>query len=189
MAYLLGSVLFSIVFAKVFNATDPRSEGSKNAGATNMLRVNSPYLAALTLIFDVLKGLVPVLVASFYGFDQFHMALVGFAAVLGHILPVFYKFRGGKGVATAIGMVLGVNYMVGLLLLLVWLLVFVVSRVSSLSALVGFFVATMFSFYSNAFATSILQLVVMIVIFITHRENIMNIYRGEERKSVMSGEK
>ena len=188
-AYLMGSVLFSIVLAKIFNATDPRSGGSKNAGATNMLRVNSRGLAALTLMLDVLKGLLPVIVAIHCGFDQFHVSLIGMAAIIGHIFPVFYEFSGGKGVATAIGVILGVNYIAAVLLLLVWLLVFAVTKISSLSALLGFAAATVLSFWSVNLATSMTQLVVMVIIFITHKQNILNLYYGKEGKSIIFNNK
>ena len=189
IAYLMGSVLFSIVLAKLFNANDPRLGGSKNAGATNMLRVNSLYLAVLTLICDLLKGALPVIMAVYLGFDQFYASLIGLAAIIGHIFPIFYKFSGGKGVATAIGVVFGVNYIAAILLILIWLLVFAFTKISSLAALLGFFSVTIFAFYSVDICTSIVQLIIMLIIFLTHKQNIINFYYGKEEKSVIFNEK
>ena len=189
IAYLTGSVLFSIVLAKIFNANDPRSGGSKNTGATNMLRVNSLYLAILTLLFDMLKGLLPVAIAIYWGFDQFYASLIGLAAIIGHIFPVFYKFSGGKGVASAIGVIFAINYVTAILLLLVWLAVFSWTKLSSLSALIGFFVATIFAFYSVDVGTSITQLIITLIIFLTHKQNIIALYSGKEEKSVIFNKK
>ncbi len=189
IAYLMGSVLFSIVLAKIFNANDPRSGGSKNTGATNMLRVNSLYLAILTLLFDMLKGLLPVAIAIYWGFDQFYASLIGLAAIIGHIFPVFYKFSGGKGVASAIGVIFAINYVTAILLLLVWLAVFSWTKLSSLSALIGFFVATIFAFYSVDVGTSITQLIITLIIFLTHKQNIIALYSGKEEKSVIFNKK
>jgi acyl phosphate:glycerol-3-phosphate acyltransferase len=189
IAYLMGSVLFSIVLAKIFNANDPRSGGSKNTGATNMLRVNSLYLAILTLLFDMLKGLLPVAIAIYWGFDQFYASLIGLAAIIGHIFPVFYKFSGGKGVASAIGVIFAINYVTAILLLLVWLAVFSWTKLSSLSALIGFFVATIFAFYSVDVGASITQLIITLIIFLTHKQNIIALYSGKEEKSVIFNKK
>ena len=189
IAYLMGSVLFSIVLAKIFNANDPRSGGSKNTGATNMLRVNSLYLAILTLLFDMLKGLLPVAIAIYWGFDQFYASLIGLAAIIGHIFPVFYKFSGGKGVASAIGVIFAINYVTAILLLLVWLAVFPWTKLSSLSALIGFFVATIFAFYSVDVGASITQLIITLIIFLTHKQNIIALYSGKEEKSVIFNKK
>jgi glycerol-3-phosphate acyltransferase PlsY len=137
LAYLLGSLSFAIVLSRLVGGPDPRASGSGNPGATNMLRVAGKKLAILTLLGDLLKGLLPVLAAFALGFSVQQQAWVGLAAVVGHLYPLYFNFRGGKGVATAAGMLLGLYPPAALLAIAGWGLTFWATRTSSLAALIA----------------------------------------------------
>jgi glycerol-3-phosphate acyltransferase PlsY len=138
-AYLVGSLSFAVLISRAMGLADPRSYGSKNPGATNVLRSGNRAAAVLTLAFDALKGYVPVLAALLlaprFGFGELTIALVGLAAFLGHLWPVFFRFQGGKGVATAAGVLLALNPWLGLATLLTWVIVAAFFRYSSLASL------------------------------------------------------
>ena len=134
-AYLLGSVSSAVITCRLMGLPDPRSIGSKNPGATNVMRQAGKKAAIITLVGDMLKGLVPVLIAKALGVSLETQLLVAMAAFLGHLYPVFFGFKGGKGVATAIGVLLGLNWQVAMTTCIVWLIVFAIKRISSLSAL------------------------------------------------------
>lgn len=140
-AYVMGSLSFAVIVSRVMGLDDPRTYGSNNPGATNVLRSGNKKAAVLTLLFDALKGYVPVLLVRLYGADfglgWGSLALVGLAAFLGHLFPVFFKFEGGKGVATALGVLLGVDALLGGATALTWLLIAFFFRYSSLAALVA----------------------------------------------------
>lgn len=140
-AYLIGSLSFAVIVSSLMGLNDPRTYGSGNPGATNVLRSGSKAAAALTLLLDAFKGLVPVLLVKYFGPDlglhEGTLALVAIAAFLGHLFPVFFKFKGGKGVATALGVLLGISGWLGLFVLLTWLFVAFTTRYSSLSALIA----------------------------------------------------
>jgi glycerol-3-phosphate acyltransferase PlsY len=140
-AYLIGSLSFAVIVSRLMGLNDPRTYGSNNPGATNVLRSGNKAAAVLTLLLDALKGYVPVLLVRLYGADLGlawgAVALVGLAAFAGHVYPVFFKFEGGKGVATALGVLFGVDAYLGLATALTWLLVAVFFRYSSLAALVA----------------------------------------------------
>lgn len=184
-AYLVGSLSFAVILSKLFGMPDPRSYGSGNPGATNVLRSGRKAVAVLTLLGDALKGVVAVMVAKWataqYGLADYVPALAGLAALLGHMWPVFFGFKGGKGVATALGLLLALNLWLGLACAGTWLVVFLVTRVSSLSALLA---AGMSPFYAwlldrNPIATlAILGLAVLI--FWRHKSNIARLLSGEE---------
>src|SRR5512145_106507 len=137
VAYLLGSLSTAIILCRLMGLPDPRTQGSGNPGATNVLRFGGKKLAAFTLLGDMLKGLLPVVVASFITDNATVLALVAMAAFLGHLYPVFFGFRGGKGVATALGVLLGLSWQVGLAVLVTWVVMALVFRISSLSALIA----------------------------------------------------
>ena len=140
-AYLVGSLAFAVIVSKAMGLSDPRTFGSKNPGATNVLRSGSKAAAIVTLLLDAMKGLVPVLLVKAYGRDfgleEGTMALVGLAAFLGHLYPVFFRFQGGKGVATFLGVVFGINWMLGIATGLTWLIIAFFFRYSSLASLVS----------------------------------------------------
>ncbi|MCK4710003.1 MAG: glycerol-3-phosphate 1-O-acyltransferase PlsY, partial [Gammaproteobacteria bacterium] len=137
-AYLLGSFSSAITLSKIMGFADPRSEGSNNPGATNVMRIAGKKAAALTLFGDMLKGFAPVLLASLILQQPLFIALTGLAAFLGHCYPVFYQFQGGKGVATAIGFILAFDWMSGLAVVAIWLIVAKVFKLSSLAAIIAF---------------------------------------------------
>ncbi len=182
-SYLLGSISSAIIVSKIMRFSDPRGQGSHNPGATNVLRIAGKKAAFITLIGDILKGLVPVLVAKFLGFSMFISIVAGMAAFIGHVYPVFFKFKGGKGVATFFGILFGIVPVVGFLSSLTWLIMAKIIKVSSLSALVTAFLTPFyFYFYTYDVNSSIVLTIICIVIFITHRANIKRILAKEEDK-------
>ena len=137
VAYLLGSISSAIIVCRLMGLPDPRGEGSGNPGATNVMRIGGKKAAAITLLGDMLKGLIPVLLAQALNVGPLILSAVVLAAFLGHLYPIFFGFAGGKGVATSFGVLLGANWMVGLAVLLTWYAVYKLFKISSLSALVG----------------------------------------------------
>lgn len=182
-AYLFGSISTAIVVCKLMGLPDPRSEGSGNPGATNVLRVGGKKPAAITLFGDFIKGLIPVLVAKSLNMTDQVLALTGIAAFLGHLYPIFFHFRGGKGVATMLGVLLGFSLWVGLATAGTWLFVAKVLKISSLSALVATLLAP---FYVWWFAPSNELIAVTVVmtalLYWRHRSNIQNLLSGTEKK-------
>ena len=189
-AYLLGSVSFAILVARVYGLPDPRSHGSGNPGATNMLRTGKKSAAALTLVGDALKGAVAVILAQWatlsYGLPAHVPYLAALAAFLGHLFPVFHGFKGGKGVATALGVLLALDLRLGGLAVLTWLVVFAVTRVSSLSALVAAILAPVYGYYllghgpETKFLAGILA-VLSLLVLARHHSNIRKLLSGEEK--------
>ena len=183
MAYLFGSVATAVVVARLMDLPDPRETGSKNPGATNILRYGGKTAAALTLAGDVLKGVVPVLIARALTADAVIITLTGFGAFLGHLYPVFFSFRGGKGVATALGVWLALNPWVGLALLATWVLMALVFRYSSLAALVASAAAPAYVAWLASGTPYLATMVVMsAILMIRHRSNIRNLIAGKEAK-------
>ncbi|KAF0101332.1 MAG: hypothetical protein FD187_1298 [bacterium] len=189
-AYLLGSISFAILVARIYGLPDPRSHGSGNPGATNMLRTGRKSAAALTLFGDALKGYCAVLLAQWatahYGLPAPTPYLAALAAFIGHLFPVFHGFRGGKGVATALGVLLALDAGLGGLVLATWLAVFAVTRVSSLSALVAASLAPVYGYYilrasgDGTYPTVILAALSLLVLARHHR-NIRKLLSGEEK--------
>jgi len=141
-AYLFGSLSSAVIVCRLFSLPDPRTHGSNNPGATNVLRLGGKLPAALTLVGDMLKGLLPVVLANYLGRQPEVLALVAIAAFAGHIFPLFFQFKGGKGVATALGALIGAMPIVGLLAIATWLAVCLLSRISSVAALTTFTLTT-----------------------------------------------
>ena len=134
-SYLLGSISSAIIICKMCNLPDPRTQGSKNPGATNVLRIGGKLVAAFVLIFDGLKGALPVILAHYFGYSLFDLTIILLCAFLGHVFPIYYGFKGGKGVATYLGGLIGLNFFVGLTFSIIWLIVAKVMKVSSIAAL------------------------------------------------------
>lgn len=181
IAYLIGSINSAIILSKVLKLPDPRTQGSKNPGATNMLRIGGKKIAAFVLLIDMLKGLSPILLAYSYTSLSLELSIIALFAFLGHVYPVFYSFKGGKGVATFIGGLIGINPLVGLSFISIWLFVAKVLNISSLSALVATLL-TPIVFYlieTNIEATGVITLICL-WIFFTHRSNIKRLVSGEE---------
>lgn len=182
-AYLMGSLSAAIITCRLMGLPDPRTQGSRNPGATNVLRVGGKKAAAITLLGDAIKGVIPVLVAQWMDAPPHVLALVALAAFLGHLYPVFFGFRGGKGVATAFGVLIAIAWPVGLLLLSTWLLPAKLFNISSLSALIA---AGLSPFYMWLFAPQpefiILATVISIMLIWRHRSNIKELIAGTEGK-------
>jgi len=183
-AYLLGSVSAAIITCKVMGLPDPRSEGSKNPGATNVLRIGGKKAAGITLFGDMLKGLIPVVVAQLADVDQNTIAAVAMAAFLGHLYPIFFGFHGGKGVATAMGVFLGVSLPLAGALLVTWLVVAKVFKISSLAALTAAVLAPLYAWWIEDSAIYIsLCTAIAILLLWRHRGNIQRLLAGTEGKS------
>jgi len=182
-AYLLGSVSSAIVIARLFGLKDPRDVGSGNPGATNILRYGGKKAAILTLLGDVLKGVIPVLIAHALGADSLIVALTMLAAFLGHVFPVFHGFKGGKGVATAFGTLVAMNAWVGLAIIGSWLLMAVTTRYSSLSAITVSVLAPVYVWWFTHEPALILATGVMALTLLwRHRSNIQKLLAGTETK-------
>ncbi len=180
-SYLIGSLSSAIIVCKIMQLPDPRSEGSGNPGATNVLRFGGKKAAAITLTGDLLKGLIPVLIVKYMGVGLPTIALVGFAAFLGHLYPVFFQFKGGKGVATMLGVMLGFSWWVGLATAGTWLFMAKIIKISSLSALVATALAPAYVWYwFNNVAAIGLTILMTVILFWRHRSNITNLIKGTE---------
>jgi glycerol-3-phosphate acyltransferase PlsY len=180
-AYLLGSLSTAIIVSKLGHIPDPRTQGSGNPGATNMLRLGGKKVAALTLLGDMLKGLVAISLASMLTADHTTLALVGMAAFLGHLYPVFFGFRGGKGVATALGVLMGVSWMVGLGAIVTWLFMAKVFRYSSLAALTAAVLSPLYLWLARPSpALLAMSLLMSALLLWRHRSNIQRLLSGQE---------
>lgn len=182
-AYLLGSISSAIIVCKVMGLPDPRTEGSNNPGATNVLRIGGKKAAALTLFGDMLKGLIPVLAAQIAGVGAEVLAATAMAAFLGHLYPVFFGLKGGKGVATALGVQFGLAWQIGGSVALIWLFVAKVLNISSLAALVCMALAPLIVWYFRPAPELITaQILISVILFWRHRSNIRNLLSGSEGK-------
>lgn len=191
-AYLIGSLSFAVIVSRLMGLKDPRTFGSKNPGATNVLRSGSKAAAIVTLLLDALKGLLPVLAVKLwgkpYGMADGTMALVGLAAFLGHLWPVYFKFKGGKGVATFIGVVFGISWILGLGTAATWLIIAFFFRYSSLASLVAAVFAPVYyllgnrvAWYAEASIALALAAMAMLLAY-RHRENISRLLKGTESR-------
>lgn len=178
-SYLLGSVSTAILVCRLFGYPDPRSTGSHNPGATNVLRVGGKVAAIFTLIGDIAKGIVPVLLAMELGLNESSAAYCGFCAFLGHLYPVYFDFRGGKGVATAMGALVALHWPTAALIGGVWLVVAYATRISSLAAIISFFMAPMLTLMTRAELFYPI-LVLSLMLLLRHHTNIAQLIKGEE---------
>lgn len=180
-AYLLGSVCSAIIVCKLWGLPDPRSQGSSNPGATNVMRIGGKKPALITLAGDMAKGVPLVLLAQHLQLRPDLISAIGLAAFMGHLYPVFFKFEGGKGVATALGVLLALYWPVGLAVIGVWLAVFALFRISSLSSITAFALAPIIAWY--LVPNYMLGIVGMSILLIArHKTNIKALLKGEERK-------
>ena len=179
-SYLLGSIPFGLIIIKIFLGKDIRNIGSGNIGTTNVLRTGNKSLAAATLLFDVLKGYVSILISYKYFNELIYLsALICF---IGHIFPVWLKFKGGKGVATYLGIILGISFMLGLIFGVAWIIIAIIFRYSSLSSILGSMIVCIYSiFTSNEIQTYFLFIIFVIIVF-THKENIIRLKSSKESK-------
>jgi len=181
VGYLLGSIPFGLILTRLAGTQDLRSVGSGNIGATNVLRTGRKGLAAATLILDMLKGTAAVLIAGFYDGPNAAM-LAAFGAFLGHLFPIWLKFRGGKGVATYIGVLIGLFWPAAILFCLIWLATAFTTRYSSLSALVASLVTPIFLWWFGHPALAALSVVLTLLLFYKHQPNITRLLAGTESK-------
>jgi acyl phosphate:glycerol-3-phosphate acyltransferase len=190
--YLVGSLSFAVIVSRAMGLKDPRTFGSKNPGATNVLRSGSKAAAVVTLLLDALKGLLPVLAVKFfgraYGLEEGTIAIVGLAAFLGHLWPVFFKFQGGKGVATFIGVVFGIDLVLGIATGATWLIIAFFFRYSSLASLVAAIFAPAYyllgdrmQWYADPRVALALFVMAMLLAY-RHRENITRLLQGKESR-------
>jgi len=183
LSYLIGSISSAVITCKLMDLEDPRLSGSKNPGATNVLRNAGKKAAIITLLGDMIKGVIPVLLAIYLGVDYNVLALIAFAAFIGHLYPIFLKFKGGKGVATALGVYLALDWRIGLSIIGIWLLTTAVFRTSSLSALVAIFCSPFLVWQFSSIQPLIIMSVVLgVMLFWRHRSNIQNLLSGAEEK-------
>ena len=183
LAYFIGSVSAAIISCKLLNKVDPRTVGSKNPGATNVLRHAGKKAALFTLAGDLLKGLIPVTIAHAFDLNWQWLGLIGLAAFLGHLYPIYYGFKGGKGVATALGVYIGLQPIVGIVVVITWLVSALVFNISSLSALIATLLAPLYFFWVTDSLPLFIILVVMTgFIYWRHRTNIVEIINGTEDK-------
>ncbi len=181
--YLFGSVSSAIITCRVLGLPDPRTQGSGNPGATNVLRIGGKKAAGMTLLGDMLKGLIPVLLAKLLGAGLAVQAATAVAAFLGHLYPVFFAFQGGKGVATLLGVLLGLHWPVGLLTIATWLLIAKLFNISSLAALLSILVTPLYVWLLIPDASLMVALLLMGALLIwRHRSNIKNLLEGTEGK-------
>lgn len=189
-AYCIGSLSSAIVISKMMGLPDPRTEGSHNPGATNVLRLGGKKAAAMVLVCDVLKGTLPVLIGHYLSFDYPALTFIGVAAVLGHIYPLFYQFKGGKGVATALGMFFGLNGYFGLMCSLIWLITVKLSQYSSLSSLMMVSAAPVLAVvFLKSYLSAIPLFALALFIAYQHRENIERLRDQTESKTTLFSKK
>jgi len=190
LAYFIGSASSAIITCKIMGKVDPRTVGSKNPGATNVLRYGGKKAAFFTLLGDLLKGLIPVFIGHVLGLDWQWLGLIGLAAFLGHVYPIYYGFKGGKGVATALGVYIGLQPIVGILVVITWLISALIFNISSLSALIATLLAPLYFFWVTDSLPLFITLVVMTTfIYWRHRSNIIEIIDGTEDHIVEKGNK
>ena len=183
LAYCFGSICCAIIVCRMMGLPDPTTSGSNNPGATNVLRIGGKKAAIITLLGDVLKGLIPIIIVRWITDDPVIIALSGIGAFLGHLFPVFFGFKGGKGVATAVGVFAGVSWWVTLILFGVWLAVAVLFRYSSLAALTAAATAPILTYILiPEIPYTILSAIIALLLFIRHRENITRLIGGNESK-------
>lgn len=180
-AYLLGSISSAIVVCRLMGLPDPRTQGSNNPGATNVLRIGGRKAAAITLLGDSLKGFVPVALCHLFDRPELTFAVVGAAAFLGHLYPVFFGFRGGKGVATALGVQFGLSWTIGAAVAATWLFMAKVANISSLAALISMLLAPLYIWLLwPSPALIVMQVSITLLLIWRHRSNIRNLLQGSE---------
>lgn len=180
LSYLAGSVSAAIIVCRLMGLEDPRTAGSGNPGTTNVLRLGGKVPAALTLLGDALKGLLPVAITAALVSHPPTIALAALAAFIGHLYPVFFQFQGGKGVATALGALLGIDLTIGALALLTWLAVSLTFKRSSLAALITFLLVPAYLLFEGQQAFAMVFVIIGAFIFYTHRDNIRRLLAGTE---------
>ena len=181
ISYLMGSIPFGFILTKIFLKKDIREIGSGNIGATNALRTGNKVLGYSTLVLDILKAIIPVLYIKFY-FSEF-IYISSLCVFLGHVFPIWLKFHGGKGVATYVGILFVIDIYLGLLFTFVWFFIFIISKFSSLSSLIGSISIPIYFLFLSQFNNVLFFSIMFVLIFFTHRENIKRLKNKEETKT------
>ena len=181
IAYLIGSISSAIIICRLMGLPDPREQGSGNPGATNVMRIGGKKAAGITLLGDLLKGFIPVYIANILGGSTLLLACIGLAAFIAHLYPVFFKFKGGKGVATSIGVLLGFSWLLGLSFIATWLLIYKIGKVSSASALCASVLSPIFAWFIVGDASVVgASIIMMLFLLWRHQSNIKRLLAGEE---------
>jgi len=181
IAYLIGSLSFGIIISKSLKLSDPRTIGSKNPGATNVMRTGSKLAAILTLLGDILKATIVVTVAIFFDLNELELMQVTLAILIGHTYPIYYNFKGGKGVATALGILLASNWILAISVLFIWLVIFSIWRYSSLAAITASLSLPIISYFIDDTSYILLtNILITALIIFNHHSNIKNLIKGIE---------
>jgi glycerol-3-phosphate acyltransferase PlsY len=181
ISYLMGSIPFGFILTKIFLKKDIREIGSGNIGATNALRTGNKLIGYSTLLLDVMKAILPVLYVKINHPELIYIASL--CAFLGHVFPIWLKFKGGKGVATYVGILFTINILLGFIFCVTWLLIFLISKYSSLSSLIGSLTIPVYIFFNDQMSNALFFGIMFVLIFYTHRENIKRLINKEENKT------
>ena len=181
ISYLMGSIPFGFILTKIFLKKDIREIGSGNIGATNALRTGNKLIGYSTLLLDVMKAILPVLYVKINHPELIYIASL--CAFLGHVFPIWLKFKGGKGVATYVGILFTINILLGFIFCVIWLLIFLISKYSSLSSLIGSLTIPVYIFFNDQMSNALFFGIMFVLIFYTHRENIKRLKNKEENKT------
>lgn len=183
IAYLSGSVCSAVIVSRLFSLPDPRQQGSKNPGATNVLRLSGKKYGIIVLVTDMLKGFIPMMIAHLFGASETMLGFTALAAVVGHMYPVFFKFHGGKGVATAIGALLGLHFIAGVAVIIIWVLIAHFTGYVSLASLLSLLAAPLLAIMGRGHLDCFIPLLIMVMLIVyKHRDNITRLIDGEEPK-------
>ena len=180
LSYISGSIPFGLILSKFFLNKDIRKIGSKNIGATNVLRTGNKYIAGLTLVLDIFKGAAPILITSYYFPSLIYLS--GLMALLGHIFPVWLKFKGGKGIATYLGIIFALSLKLGLFFCVSWILIAFITKYSSLSSILSTLIIFLISFLENNFDLNSFLFITFVITLYTHRQNIVRLKNKKEDK-------
>jgi glycerol-3-phosphate acyltransferase PlsY len=183
ISYLIGSIPFGFILTKTFLKKDIRNIGSGNIGATNVLRTGNKLIGYSTLILDILKGVIPVLFTKFYIQDDNYIFISALSVFIGHVFPIWLKFNGGKGVATYLGILFCINYLFGFIFICSWLIIFLITKFSSLSSIMASLTVPVYLFFTDNFQNNYFYIIMFVLIFYTHRENIKRLINQEESKT------
>ena len=181
ISYLMGSIPFGLILTKVFLKKDIREIGSGNIGATNVLRTGNKLIGYLTLILDVLKAVIPVIYIKI-NFPEL-VYISSLSVFIGHVFPIWLKFKGGKGVATYVGILFSINYFLGIIFVISWLIIFFISKYSSLGSILSTLVIPIFIFLNTSYENQYFFIIMFVLILYTHRENVKRLINKEESKT------
>ena len=181
LSYLMGSIPFGFILTKLILKQDIRKIGSGNIGATNALRTGNKLIAYLTLTLDVLKAIIPLIIIKFYYEDYIYISSL--SVFLGHVFPIWLKFKGGKGVATYVGILFCINLHVGIIFIISWLIIFLLFKYSSLASILSTLIIPFYTLFFNNFDHKYFYMIMFILIFYTHRENVKRLINKEESKT------